>query len=163
MSANMSINTGKYCWCLKTNKNRSETEKLSSPFTGPVWTGCQIPACSSSPWESDPSLFSPSLSEVGAQTPCLSSMIPSLPPPEMQVSARGTTGGPFSFPGTWVISTSTLLWSLLDVNPAVLYRMFFIPTCKSFFPPSCYYDYPLGWIKNCFLFVHWGNMPFPAV
>lgn len=99
MSANMSINTGKYYWCLKTNKNQGETEKLSSPFTGPVWTGCQIPACSGSPWEPDPSHFSPSLSEVGAQTPCLSSLIPSLPPPEMQVSARGKIGSPFSFSG----------------------------------------------------------------
>lgn len=43
MSANVSIITEKYCWCLKT-KTRSE-KNFTSPFTGPVWTGCQNPAC----------------------------------------------------------------------------------------------------------------------
>lgn len=79
---------------------------------------------------------------------------------------REDWGGFFFFP--WCLlhgrfSTSTFFWSLLDVRPAVLYRILFISTCKCFFPPSCYYDYPLGSMKNCFLFVHWGNIPFPTV
>lgn len=127
----MSINTGKYCWCLKTNKNQSETEKLPSPFAGPVWTGCQIPAWSSSPWEPDPSLFSPSLSEVEAQRPRLSSLIPSLP--EMRVRAGGKIGEPFFFPGVFCLGDLAhplffFFWSLFGVSPAVLYRIFFIPT-----------------------------------
>lgn len=147
MSANMSVNTGKYCWCLKTNKNQSETEKLSSPFHRTCLDRLPNPCLQQLPmgvWSQPP--FPIPLR--GGRSDTLPVFTDSLSATtwdasECQWKDRRSFFFPWYLLPAW-FSTSTFFWSLLHVNPAVLYRIFFIPTCKWFFPPSCYYDYPLS-------------------